>query len=57
MGRRGISASGGEIRARASDEGRPLTQWEAQQARHYDRARFRSWFGNLREIRAKCGNC
>jgi hypothetical protein len=27
-----------EIRARASDEGRPLTQWEAQQARHYDRA-------------------
>jgi hypothetical protein len=27
-----------EIRARASDEGRPLTQWETQQARHYDRA-------------------
>jgi len=27
-----------EIRARASNEGRPLTQGEAQQARHYDRA-------------------
>jgi len=27
-----------EIRDRASDEGRPLTQWEVQQARHYDRA-------------------
>lgn len=36
-----------EIRARANAEGRPLTQWEDQQARAYDRAGLRITTGQI----------
>jgi hypothetical protein len=36
-----------EIRARANAEGRPLTQWEEQQARAYDRAGIRAMTASM----------